>query len=117
MKVCSKLTWYHMAGNFHGVLIFVIFVVDLESRKFPPKKMNAYPDGAAPLCHLTLPRRGNLGMCEIWGMHCSCDSIYIIDAGTSLCYIGGRSPTRRVWVELDGCMAGTLSILLDLETI
>jgi hypothetical protein len=34
---------YHMASNFHGVLIFVIFVVDLQSRKFPPTKINAYP--------------------------------------------------------------------------
>jgi hypothetical protein len=33
---------YHMASNFHGVLIFVIFVVDLQSRKFPPTKINAY---------------------------------------------------------------------------
>ena len=31
-----------MAGNFRGVLIFVIFVVDLESQKFPPMKINAY---------------------------------------------------------------------------
>ena len=33
-----------MAGNFRGVLIFVIFVVDLESRNFPPTKINAYGD-------------------------------------------------------------------------
>ena len=31
-----------MAGNFCGVLIFVIFVVDLQSRKFPPPKINDY---------------------------------------------------------------------------
>ena len=31
-----------MAGNFRGVLIFVIFVVDLQSRKFPPPKINDY---------------------------------------------------------------------------
>jgi hypothetical protein len=31
-----------MAGNFRGVLIFVIFVVDLQSRKFPLPKINNY---------------------------------------------------------------------------
>ncbi len=33
---------YRMAGNFRGVLIFVIFVVDLQSRNFPPPKINAH---------------------------------------------------------------------------
>ena len=32
-----------MAGNFHGVLIFVIFVVDSQSQKLPPMKTNDYP--------------------------------------------------------------------------
>jgi hypothetical protein len=31
-----------MAGNFRGVLISVIFVVDLQSRKFPLPKINDY---------------------------------------------------------------------------
>ena len=34
--------WYRMAGNFCGVLIFVIFVTDRQSRKFSPTKMNGY---------------------------------------------------------------------------
>ena len=33
-----------MAGNFHGVLIFVIFVVELAFMKFPSMKINAYRD-------------------------------------------------------------------------
>ena len=33
-----------MAGNFRGVLIFVIFMVDLAVTKFPPTKINAYGD-------------------------------------------------------------------------
>ena len=33
-----------MAGNFRGVLIFVIFVVDLQHEIFPPTKINAYSD-------------------------------------------------------------------------
>jgi hypothetical protein len=33
---------YRMSGNFHGVLIFVIFVVDFQSRKFPPPKIVDY---------------------------------------------------------------------------
>ena len=41
-----------MAGNFRGVLIFVIFVVDLESRNFPPTKINAYGDMV--LCESTM---------------------------------------------------------------
>ncbi len=32
----------YMAGNFRGVPIFVIFVVDLQSRNFPPPKINAH---------------------------------------------------------------------------
>ena len=36
---------YRMAGNFRGVLIFVIFVVDVQSRNFPPTKINAYGTG------------------------------------------------------------------------
>ena len=35
---------YCMAGNFRGVLIFVIFMVDLAVTKFPPTKINAYGD-------------------------------------------------------------------------
>ena len=31
-----------MAGNFHRVIIFVIFVVDLAVTKIPPTKINAY---------------------------------------------------------------------------
>ena len=41
-----------MAGSFRGVLIFVIFVVDLESRNFPPTKINAYGDMV--LCESTM---------------------------------------------------------------
>ena len=44
-----------MADNFRGVLIFVIFVVDLhdlESRNFPPTKINAYGDMV--LCESTM---------------------------------------------------------------
>jgi hypothetical protein len=33
---------YRVAENFRGVLIFIIFVVDLHSRKFPPPKINDY---------------------------------------------------------------------------
>ena len=33
-----------MAGHFRGVLIFMIFVVDLAVTKFPPIKMNSYSD-------------------------------------------------------------------------
>ena len=34
-----------MAGNFRGVLIFVIFVIDLAVMKIPPPmKINAYGD-------------------------------------------------------------------------
>jgi hypothetical protein len=33
----SKRILYYMAGNFRGVLIFVIFVIDL--RKFYPRKL------------------------------------------------------------------------------
>jgi hypothetical protein len=33
---------YRMAGNFRGVPIFVILVVDLQSRNFPPLKINAH---------------------------------------------------------------------------
>ena len=36
---CSR---YRMAGNFRGVLIFVIFVTDRQSRKFSPTKINDY---------------------------------------------------------------------------
>ena len=36
---------YRMAGNFRGVLIFVIYVVDWQSRRFPPTKINAYGTG------------------------------------------------------------------------
>jgi hypothetical protein len=38
-----------MAGNFRGVLIFVIFVVDLQSRNFHPRKLmpNVYTRGVA----------------------------------------------------------------------
>jgi hypothetical protein len=32
----------YMAGNFRGMLIFVIFVVNLQSQKFPPLKINVY---------------------------------------------------------------------------
>ena len=37
---------YHMAGNFRGVLIFMIFVVDLIGchEIFPPTKVDAYGD-------------------------------------------------------------------------
>jgi hypothetical protein len=35
-------TYYRTASNFCGVPIFVISVVDLQSRKFPPQKINAY---------------------------------------------------------------------------
>jgi hypothetical protein len=31
-----------MAGNFRGVLVSVIFVVDLQSQKFSPPKINDY---------------------------------------------------------------------------
>ena len=31
-----------MAGKFRGVLILVIFVIDRQSRKFPPTKINEY---------------------------------------------------------------------------
>ena len=31
-----------MADNFHGVLIFIIFVVDLALTKFPSMTINAY---------------------------------------------------------------------------
>ena len=43
-----------MAGSFRGVLIFVIFVVDLESRNFPPTKINAYVDNIMVLCESTM---------------------------------------------------------------
>ena len=33
-----------MVGNFCGVLIFVIFVVNLTITKFPPMKFSAYGD-------------------------------------------------------------------------
>ena len=33
---------YRMADNFRGMPIFVIFVVDLQSRNFPPPKINTH---------------------------------------------------------------------------
>ena len=39
-----------MAGNFHGVIIFVIFVVDLAVTKIPPAKINAYIYSDVLLC-------------------------------------------------------------------
>ena len=35
-------TDYGMAGNSRGVLIFVLFVTDRQSRKFSPTKINDY---------------------------------------------------------------------------
>ena len=41
---CNEILWkYRMVGNFRGVLIFIIFVVDSVVMKFPPTKINAYP--------------------------------------------------------------------------
>ena len=40
---------YGMAGNFRGVLTFIIFVVDLAVKKFPPNtRMEAIRRGAWP---------------------------------------------------------------------
>ena len=41
-----------MAGNFRGVLIFVIFVVDLAARNFPTTKINVFGDMV--LCECTM---------------------------------------------------------------
>ena len=39
-KCMSLKGYYHMAGNFRGVLIFIIFVVDLAVTKFShPRKL------------------------------------------------------------------------------
>ena len=37
-----------MAGNFRGVLIFVIFVVDLAVTKISTHEINAYGTGMSP---------------------------------------------------------------------
>jgi hypothetical protein len=44
IQIVNIVYMYHMAGIFVGVLSFVIFVVDLQSRKFPPPKINDYTD-------------------------------------------------------------------------
>ena len=41
-KIIVYYMYYIMAGNFRGVLIFVIFVVDLAIMKFPLIIINDY---------------------------------------------------------------------------